>query len=239
MNAVLVVAGGSGTRMGLNIPKQFYEVDGKPIIVYGLSTFEATGCVDSVFIVCSEHWMDYLQSLIQKYKLNKVKRIISGGTTRQESVYNGVVALSEDLTDDDYIGIVDANRPLIKPKDIQMAFDAAQKFGAAVVCDDCVDTMYFSEDKACISGVIDRSKLFKGQVPEVAKLSMALEVMQKAREDQLNDQTLTALLLHYGKQVTMIPGTRKNFKITTAEDLDLFKAYLLLERFITNSDRED
>lgn len=230
MNAVLVVAGGVGSRMGLDIPKQYYEVDGHPIISYGLRTFEQTECVEAVYVVCSEPWMAYIHSLIQRYRLNKVKRIVQAGNTRSESMYNGILAMAEDMVDEDFICTIDANRPLVDAQCIKRGFDAAFKYGAAVACDDCVDTMYQTNGDGNIFGVVDRSTLFKGQAPEVAKLSLAIEVLNKAKSENLPDQPLPALLLHYGKTVALTKGARKNFKITTAEDLDLFKAYLHMSK---------
>lgn len=230
MNAVLVVAGGIGSRMGLDIPKQFYEVDGLPIIMYGLQTLEKTNCVDAVYVVCSEVWMDYMQSLVQKYALSKVKRIVQGGSTRQESVYNGVMMIAEDMSDGDYMCTIDANRPLMDRDCIERAFEAGIVHGAAIGCDDCADTMYISDGTGLVSGVYDRSRLFKGQGPDVAKISLAVETMNKAKADNITDLPLAALLVYYGKTVALIAGARKNFKITTAEDLDLFKAYLYLSK---------
>ena len=229
MNVALFIAGGSGARLGIDVPKQYLEIEGKPIIVYGLTTFQNAECIDAIYVVCAEVWRKHVQHLKELYGLDKIKGIISGGSSRQESMYNGVIALSKELANDDIVIIMDANRPLVSKDIIERSIEEVRRSGSTLACDVCVDSMYVISGNRMIIGNYDRNQLIKGQTPEASQMSTLLDVFQHAREEGLQNQTMSDLMLRYGKPLAYVQGAGKNFKITTMEDLQLFRAFLLLK----------
>lgn len=229
MNIALILAAGSGSRMGnADKPKQFLPIYGKPLMIHTIEAFEAHDEVDALVIVTNEVFIDQVKVWCKQYDLSKVKAVVAGGDSRQLSVYNGLQAVREIAkNDDDIILIHDAARPLISQKIISDNIKACQEFGAVDTVIKASDTIISSADAQVINNIPNRSELYQGQTPQTFKLSLILEAHEKAKSGLIPNVTDDAkLVLSLGKDVHLVEGSKQNFKITTFDDLMMLKALL-------------
>ena len=230
MNIGIILAGGIGSRMGIvDKPKQFIDIYGKPIIVYTLEAFDNHPEIDYIGVVCLDEWMDDSKILLRKYEINKVKWLIKGGMSRQESVYNAIIAISKDVNDDDILVIHDSVRPLVSHKIISNNISSAKKFGATDTVIPSADTIVKSLNGLEIHEVPNRSELYIGQTPQ----SFKFELIKKAHEIAIEQNKLNVtddcqLVLNLGEKVKLVMGDKLNFKITSFDDLLLLKAIIKL-----------
>lgn len=230
MNIAILLAGGTGTRMGnVDKPKQFIEVYGKPIIVHTLETFDSHPNIDHIGVVCLPEWMDDLRILLRKYEINKVKWLIEGGKTRQESIYNSLKEISESCTDEDVVIVHDSVRPLISHKIINENIDGAKKYGAVDTVIPSADTIIKSTNKKTIHEVPLRKELYIGQTPQSFLYEVIKEAHENAKINNIQNATDDCqLVLDIKKEVHLVSGEKLNFKITSFDDLLLFKAIIKL-----------
>ena len=227
MNIAVVLAGGTGTRVGANIPKQFIEVDGKPIIVYSLENFQKNPQIERIVVVCVKEWKDHLIKLVNKYNLSKVVWITDGGETGHDSIRNGVFFLRDKIEPDDFIIVHDAVRPILPQKAIDEVLSVAHKNGNASSSIACHPPIVYTEDFK--SGVkdVDREHVMLTASPQAYRYSLALKCYKKAEEENKHNFTFTSsLLIYYGERVYFAQGTTSNIKITKREDIALFEALL-------------
>lgn len=230
MNIGIILAGGIGSRMGIvDKPKQFIDIYGKPIIVYTLETFDNHPEIDYIGVVCLDEWMDDLKILLRKYEINKVKWLIKGGMSRQESVYNAIITISKDVNDDDILVIHDSVRPLVSHKIISNNISSAKQFGATDTVIPSTDTIIKSLDGLQIHEVPNRSELYIGQTPQSFKFELIKRAHETAIEsNKLNSTDDCQLVLDLGEKVKLVMGDKLNFKITSFDDLLLLKAIIKL-----------
>jgi len=230
MNIGIILAGGIGSRMGIvDKPKQFIDIYGKPIIVYTLEAFDNHPEIDYIGAVCLDEWMDDLKILLRKYEINKVKWLIKGGMSRQESVYNAIMAISKDVNDDDILVIHDSVRPLVSHKIISNNISSAKQFGATDTVIPSTDTIIKSLDGLQIHEVPNRSELYIGQTPQSFKFELIKRAHETAIEsNKLNSTDDCQLVLDLGEKVKLVMGDKLNFKITSFDDLLLLKAIIKL-----------
>lgn len=231
MNIAVILAGGSGTRMGSDIPKQFIDVYGKPLIIHTIESFDVNSRIDKIVIACKEEWQEDLKIWIRKFGLNKVKYIVSGGETRQESVYNAIRALDGVCENDDILVIHDAARPLISQRIINENIDAAKEYGAVDTVIPTADTIVKSIDNNTIDSIPVRKELYLGQTPQ----SFKYDLIKSAHENSIEKSTSNAtddcqLVLGINKDVYLVNGDKLNFKITTFEDLLLLKSVIKISK---------
>lgn len=229
MNIAIILAAGSGSRMGnADKPKQFLPIYGKPLMIHTIEAFEAHDAVDALVIVTNEVFIDQVKVWCKQYDLSKVKAVVAGGDSRQISVYHGLQAVKEIAkNDDDIILIHDAARPLISQKIISDNIKACQEFGAVDTVIKASDTIISSTDAQVINNIPNRSELYQGQTPQTFKLSLILEAHEKAKSGLIPNVTDDAkLVLSLGKDVHLVEGSKQNFKITTFDDLMMLKALL-------------
>jgi 2-C-methyl-D-erythritol 4-phosphate cytidylyltransferase len=219
MNAALILSGGTGTRMGLDVPKQYVEVGGRPVISYCLDVFEGSDVVDLIVVVCSEEY----KSMIRDLGHGKVKDFADPGENRQLSILSGLNVLKKYIKDDDCVIIHDAARPLVSSETLKMIAQGLERSEAVLPVLPMKDTVYETVNGK-VTANLDRSRISAGQAPEGFVFGKYL----KANESLLPDRILgisgsmqPALL--YGMDVMSIPGDEKNFKITTQEDLKKFQ----------------
>lgn len=229
MNIAVVLAGGSGSRMGMvDRPKQFIDIYGKPVIIHTLEAFEINEKIDAICVVCVKEWQDDLSLWLKEYDIRKVRWIANAGASRQESSLNALDAIKEVCGDDDYVIIHDAARPLISQKIINDNIIKVREYGA---CDTVVpahDTIIRSVDGDTLDSIPARKELYMGQTPQSFKYS----IVRKAYDDyfalpenerpEMTDDC--GLVLHSGVKIGMAMGDKLNMKITTMEDLLLVKS---------------
>lgn len=231
MNIAVILAGGSGTRMGSDIPKQFIDIYGKPMIIHTIESFDVNSNIDKIVIACKEEWQEDLKIWIRKFGLNKVKYIVSGGATRQESVYNSIRALDGVCTGDDILVIHDAARPLISQRIINENIEGAKEYGAVDTVIPSADTIVRSLDGKTINNVPVRSELYLGQTPQSFKYDLIKSAHEASIENSTSDATDDCqLILGINKNVHLVNGDKLNFKITTFEDLLLLKSVIKISK---------
>ena len=233
MNIALVVAGGVGSRMGQDVPKQFLTVYDVPVIIYTLKNIESTGLFDRIFVVCSKGWEDFIASYSKQYEVKTFAGTIPCGDTRFQSIFNGILELMRILNDDVNVAVVDGNRPLIPHAVFEQTVQTIneKKCDCVIPLEPCHDSMYLLDGQYNLFST-NREILFKGQAPEIARLKTIYEVFCRANEEKIYNEPLVALMLKYGKKVLSVPGSSRSMKITTVEDFLIFKA-LIEEQRIT------
>ena len=226
-NYVILLAGGVGKRMGGDIPKQFMEVEGKPIIVYSIDNFQRNPQIEKIVVVCVKDWIDHLRELIAKYNLTKVEWVVPGGDTGHDSIRNGVFFLKDKIEPSDFIVVHDAVRPILPQKAINEVLRVAHENGNASSSIICHPPIVYTEDGK--SGVtdVDREHVMLTASPQVYNYALALKCYEKAEQENKHNFTFTSsLLIHYGERVYFAKGTTSNIKVTKKEDLALFGALL-------------
>lgn len=226
MNIVLLIAGGVGSRFGANIPKQFVEINNKPIIAYTLETFQKAIEIDQIVVVSVAGWEDYIERLKNNFAITKLMHIITGGDSRFESIYKGLISLADIANESDLVLIHDAVRPCVTTNQINSSLRVAKIQGAALAVASCYDTMFVSRDGIIINKVFPREELFKGQTPESIQYGIAYSAYREADQKGLYIDSPTSLLLKLNIPVGLSLGSQENLKITTMEDIALFKTII-------------
>ena len=229
MNIAVILAGGVGTRMRSDgFPKQYVEINDKPILVYTLQKFQTCDDVDKIVVVAHDQWQKKILQWTEKYDIDKMCCIAPQGSSRQESVYNGLKAcLPYSNGGDDYVLIHDAARPLVTPKLISESIAGAQGHDGCLPVIPMKDTIYVSHNGSKIHDLTDRSTLFCGQSPEVMRLCPYLEICEELSPEQMESiRGSCELAFQKGFDIAMIPGEETNFKLTTADDLGRLRRIL-------------
>ena len=224
MNVAIILAGGTGTRAGLEVPKQYYELNGKPVISYCLHTFLIHEKIDEVQIVADRMWHGYIMQHLFVLPCNEKFRGFSApGENRQLSVYHALADIREYASDNDFVIVHDAARPCVMATQIKDCLKAAKGHDGALPVLQMKDTVYLSGDGKAVSSLLDRGKVFAGQAPEVFRLGKYYEANARLLPEKIlavNGSTEPAILA--GMDIAMLPGDENNFKITTKTDLDRF-----------------
>ena len=220
MIRVVILAGGIGSRVcQVSRPKQFVEIYGKPLIIYTLETFEVIEEVEEITIVCNKEWIEQVNRWVRKYDITKVKYIIEGGMTRQESSYEAIKLLETMAEADDIIIIHDVARPLVNKKIILNNIQGTLKYGAVDTVISATDTIVKSNQGIYIDEIPKRIELYIGQTPQSFIFSTIKKAHHLACEEGVKNATDDCqLLLRQGIRVALVEGDRLNFKITTKED---------------------
>ena len=231
MKTVAVIfAGGTGTRMGVNdVPKQFLEVENKPIIIYTLEYFSNHPQIDGIYIVCIKGWIDYLKKKIVEFNINKVESIIPGGKTGQDSIYLGLKEASKYCSSDTVVLIHDGVRPFITEDLISRNIADTRKYGNSITSTGCNETFIISSNGVDVEMVPIRRESFNAQAPQAFHLGEILSAHEEMRKvnpnytDVIDSCTLFKLL---DKPTYLTEGVRGNIKITNPVDIYIFKAWL-------------
>ena len=228
-NIALLIAGGSGNRMGQDIPKQFMHVDGIPVIIHTLKCFQQHPDIDSIAVVCLFGWETVLRAYANQFLIDKLKWIFPGGKTGMESIHNGIYGLKEaGCDDDDLVLIHDSVRPLLSQEIISNNIATCKAYGYAITGIQCREAILESEDGFVSSTSISRDKLIRTQTPQTFRLSNIIKVHERARELGIKDSVASCTLIAEvgGIDMHIVPGSEKNIKITTVEDLEILKSLM-------------
>jgi len=228
-NIAIIFAGGKGTRMGTEIPKQFLEINGKPIIIHTLELFQYNPNISKIYITTLENYIPYVKDLVKKYNINKTIDVIEGGDTAQDSIYNGLVRVYEDNKDNPLVILHDGVRPMIKNEIINNNINVAREKGNAITCIPAYETFILSEDGDKIDNVPLRKNSYIAQAPQTFFLNDILKVHEtfRAKENKYGDAVDACNLCNIlGIDTHIVQGNRGNIKITTPEDVYIFKAFL-------------
>ncbi|MCI6826735.1 MAG: 2-C-methyl-D-erythritol 4-phosphate cytidylyltransferase [Spirochaetia bacterium] len=225
MNYALIFAGGSGTRMNSRArPKQFLQFYGKELIIHTLENFQNHSEIDGIVVVCIEDWIPYLQKLLIKYEIDKVKAVVAGGTTGQESIYKGLCAIHEFAPYDSIVLVHDGVRPFINEQLISDCIKSVIIHGSAITVTPAIETIVTTAEGK-ITSITDRSKCYHAKAPQCFILGELLEAHNKARsEGNLNMIDSASLMQFYGHELYTVQGNFDNIKITTPADFYTFKA---------------
>lgn len=229
MNKALILAGGVGGRMGQDIPKQFIHINNRPIIIYTLLAFQQHSEIDQIQVVCVEGWQPILEGYALQFNITKLTGIVSGGLTRYESTYRGMHSFT-DIRDEDVIIVHDAVRPLVTSAAISDTIRVCSEQDNSMTVLDCMDTMYIKTGPNFTKENMDRSLLVRGQTPEAVSGKRMRELYPAAEKQGLKIDSISALQVALGWDIHFARGDEKNIKLTTTEDIDLFKALLEIKR---------
>lgn len=228
MNIAIIFAGGTGQRMNSKTkPKQFLELYGKPIIIYTLEHFDQHELIDGIIVVCVKEWIDYCQSLVDKFHIQKVKAIVPGGETGMLSRFEGVKKAAELYPKDTICLMHDGVRPMIDHDIISRNIESVEENGSAVTVSPAIETVAIRGTGKKVGQIIDRSKCQMAKAPQSFRLGKLLDAHQKAVDDGMLDCIDTAYLMQLqGNDIYTVEGAADNIKITTPTDFYTFRALM-------------
>ncbi len=227
MNIGLILAGGVGSRMGADRPKQYLIAGGKPIIAYALKIFEKHEEIGRIVLVADDAWKDYIQEWIAKEEIKKPVSFAQPGRTRQHSIYNGLKCCADFANEEDVVIIHDAARPLVSDKIISDCIEGAREKGGSMPVIPVKDTVYRSEDGNVISNLLNRSEIFAGQAPEGFLFGKYYQVHNSVTDEEIGlTNGSSEIAFRHGIEIKLVEGSERNFKITGPEDLERFEQIL-------------
>ena len=216
----IIPAGGKGVRSGHDSPKQYLKVNDKELIVYTLEVFQKNKLIDEILVAAEPEYFDLLQNLKENYKLNKIVGVIEGGDSRQASVFNGIKSITN-VSDEDLIVVHDAVRPLLPQSVLTNAIEEAKLKGNSLVCIKARDTLI--KGVTFVQNYIDRDEVFYVQTPQIFPYSVMLKAMANANNSNFVGTDESMLVRQIGEKVNIVEGSVYNFKITTNDDIEMFK----------------
>lgn len=234
-NIAVIIAGGSGSRMGQDIPKQFINVYDKPVLIYTLESFQKHPQIDAIEVVCIDGWHDILWAYAKQFNIDKLKWIISGGKTGQESIRNGVFNLEGKVEVNDNIIIHDGIRPLVEPSVLTDVISKCTQFGNAVTSMPYNEQIFVIDemDQTITTKFIPREKLRRVSTPQAYKFDLLYKKYHEAFEKEIGiygSHYTNTMMVELGVTLHFAAGSDKNIKLTTKDDLEMFKAYLKADK---------
>lgn len=227
MKIALVTAAGSGSRMHQDIPKQFIHINNQPLIIYTLEAFQRHPSVDAILVVGLKGWIDILWAYAKQFNIDKLKWIVEGGETGQESIYNGIMELQKHCSINDTVMIHDGNRSFLTDDIISDSLAVYSEYGSAIAAVPCTEAVFQSVDGKTSQSSIPREQLYRTQTPHTYSLDKLIWAHQLAREKNITNTAATcSLMCELGEKVYFSRGSEKNIKITTVDDMEIFKALL-------------
>lgn len=229
MNVAVIIAGGSGQRMGQDIPKQFISVFDKPILIYTLEGFEHHPQVDAIEVVCLDGWQDVLWAYAKQHGITKLKWVVTGGASGQESIRNGVFNLEDKCSADDTVIIHDGIRPLVDEMVLTDVIAKCQKYGNAVTSLPYNEQIFVVDDEISTTKYIPRETLRRVSTPQAYKFGRLDSAYHEAFEKGIGihgSSYTNTMMVELGERLYFAAGSDKNIKLTTVDDLRMFKGYL-------------
>lgn len=240
MNIAVILAGGVGSRVGADRPKQFIEVLGKPVLAYTIEEFQKHSEIDAIEVVCHKSWKEYLNEMVKKYGLDKVKWVVDGGETFQESVLNGINYLEDKITRDDMILVHFGASPFIQDYIITDCIKVCKERGNAISAIDYFLLSGFKHSTRSVNDpenyteeYIDRDTVACMNSPHAFNYGFIKDIYDEAIETGVINEVephTTTLMYKMGKRIYFAKGSQTNIKITQKEDLDLFEGYVMMKK---------
>lgn len=232
MNIAIIIAGGSGHRMGQDIPKQFINVYDKPILIYTLEGFQKHPQIDAIEVVCIDGWHDIVWAYAKQFNISKLKWIVNGGNTGQESIRNGVYNLEGKVSVNDTIIIHDGIRPLVESSVLTDVISKCHQFGNSVTSMPYNEQIFVADDDISTTQYIPRETIRRVSTPQAYKFGKLNEKYHEAFEKKIGiygSSYTNTMMVELGERLYFAAGSDKNIKLTTKDDLEMFKAYLKLD----------
>lgn len=229
MTIAVIIAGGAGSRMGQDIPKQFINVYDKPVIIYTLEGFQKHPLIDVIEVVCIDGWHDVLKAYAKQFGIDKLKWIVSGGSTGQESIRNGINKLEGQCSDDDIIIIHDGIRPLVDETVLNDVIVKCQQYGNAVTSLPYNEQIFIVDDEISTVKYIPRETLRRVSTPQAYKFGKLFWAYREAFEKGIGiygSSYANTMMVELGERLYFAAGSNNNIKLTAKDDLEMFKAYL-------------
>ncbi|EPC71710.1 2-C-methyl-D-erythritol 4-phosphate cytidylyltransferase [Lacticaseibacillus paracasei subsp. paracasei Lpp126] len=233
MNIAIIIAGGSGRRMGQDIPKQFINVYDKPVLIYTLESFQKHPQIDAIELVIREGWKDIALAYAKQFNITKLKWTITGGETGQESIRNGVYNLEDKVNPDDTIIIHDGIRPLVDEAVLSDVIVKCQQYGNAVTSMPYNEQIFVIDNDISTVKYIPRETLRRVSTPQAYKFGILDSSYHKAFEKEIGiygSSYTNTMMVELGERLYFASGSDKNIKLTTKDDLEMFKAYLKADK---------
>jgi 2-C-methyl-D-erythritol 4-phosphate cytidylyltransferase len=220
----VIPAGGKGIRSGFSAPKQYLKFYNKELIVYTLEVFQKNKLINEIIVAAEANYFPLLKRIREKYKLTKIKNIVEAGIERQDSVYNALSSI--DAIDEDLIVVHDAARPLLNSNVLNKAVNVAVEKGNALVCIKTKDTLIRAN--RTVNSYLDRWEIYNVQTPQIFKYKDLMKAYKKAIKEKYYGTDESVLVKNLGKKIHITEGSVMNFKVTTKEDIQLFKRLIKL-----------
>ena len=227
MNIALIFAGGTGSRINSRTrPKQFLELNGKPIIIHTLEYFEDAQSIDAICVVCLEGWIAYFNDLVKKFNLRKIRWVVPGGDTGQDSIFKGLSAVYEDesVPRDAIMLIHDGVRPLINVNTVEDVVACARENGNAITVTSAYETIITVDENENVNDVVDRKRAKLARAPQAFHLNDIYSAHIRAREENFDAIDSATLMRHFGHRLFTVEGPVENIKITSPSDFYIFRA---------------
>ncbi|MBQ4640869.1 MAG: 2-C-methyl-D-erythritol 4-phosphate cytidylyltransferase [Clostridia bacterium] len=232
MNIALIVAGGSGRRMGQDIPKQFININDKPVLIYTLENFQKHPQIDGIILVCIDGWHDVARAYAKQFGITKLLKVISGGETVQESIFNGVKEAAEYCNTGDIVVIHDGIRPMVDATVLSDVILKATQHGNAVTSMPYNEQIFIADDEFSTLKYIPRDTIRRVSTPQAYEYNLLKSSYEKAFAENIgigNSMYTNTMMADLGVRLYFAAGSDKNIKLTTKDDLELFKSYLKTE----------
>ena len=233
MNVALIIAGGIGSRMHQEIPKQFINVYDKPVLVYTMEAFQRHPMIDAIEVVCLDGWHDILWAYAKQYGITKLKWVVSGGKTGQESIRNGVYFLEDKCSPEDIVIVHDGIRPLVDDTVLSDVIIKCEQYGNAVTAMPYNEQIFVADDEISTVKYIPRETLRRVSTPQAYRYDLLDEKYHEAFEKKIGiygSSYTNTMMVELGVRLYFAAGSDKNIKLTTTDDLELFKAYLKADK---------
>ncbi len=234
-NVAIIIAGGSGHRMQQDIPKQFINVYDKPVLIYTLEGFQKHPQIDAIELVCIDGWQDMVWAYAKQFNITKLKWIVAGGNSGQESIRNGVFNLESELKEDDIVIIHDGIRPLVDEMVLSDVIVVCKKYGNAVTSLPYNEQIFVIDDsdEGTTKQYIPRETLRRVSTPQAYKFGKLDWAYHEAFEKEIGikgSAYTNTMMVDLGETLHFAAGSDKNIKLTTKDDLEMFKAYLKADK---------
>ncbi len=229
MNIAMIFAGGSGVRMGAGVPKQFLEINGKPVIIHTLELFQYHELIDKIYISVLEEYIDYMQVLVEEYHITKAAGVVPGGKTAQDSIYNALKRAEAENPEDSIVLLHDGVRPFVYADVITQNIESVEQYGSAITVTPGYETAIISLDGVTVDQVPLRKQTFTAQAPQSFYLKDILAAHDQIRQTEEGYENMVdacTIMVTLGKEVHLVRGNRGNIKVTTPEDVYIFRGLL-------------